>query len=295
MGWPDTAIVPGSNMGLGPRPSSVSPVVHLGFAPRASRYAACIFPHQTQQAHQATYATYPEYGPFMNPTELGNVFATMNLPRDNSLYMDSGATAHIRNSSYTVMPLFNLSTPDHILVGNAHRIPVHGNGQSSLPTPHPPLALRDVFFAPQIINNLICVRKFTSNNNVSIEFDPYDFSVKDLRTGNIIAMCYSSGELYSVTTTQPSPSTCLATALTDTSSTTWYDRLGHPGSLVLSFLRNRDIIHCHKDQPMIFAILVKYIVCRFTNLIVLLILLLILFILIYGPLLFVILMVINII
>lgn len=48
-----------------------------------------------------------------------------------------------------------------------------------------------------------------------------------------------------MTTTQPS--TCLATALTNTSSTTWHDRLGHPESQVLSFLRGRDLISCNKE------------------------------------------------
>lgn len=89
----------------------------------------------------------------MTPTELGNAFATMTLPQDNSWYMVSGATAHMTNSSGTLMPLFKLSTLNHILVGN-------GYGQSSLPTPHPPLALHDALFTPQIIKILISIRKF---------------------------------------------------------------------------------------------------------------------------------------
>lgn len=49
-----------------------------------------------------------------------------------------------------------------------------------------PLVLRDVYLAPQIIRNLIFVRKFTRGNFVSIEVDSFGFTAKDLRTGRII-------------------------------------------------------------------------------------------------------------
>lgn len=101
-----------------------------------------------QQAQQAYPTSYSNFGPLITPTELGNSFATMTLPLDNSWYMDSDAMAHMTNSSGTVMPLFNLSTNNHILVGNGHHIPLHGYGHSTLPSPHPSLTLHDVLFAP---------------------------------------------------------------------------------------------------------------------------------------------------
>lgn len=52
------------------------------------------------------------------------------------------------------MPLFNLTTLNYILVGNGHRIPILGYGQSSLPN-LTSLVLHDVLFAPQIIKNLL--------------------------------------------------------------------------------------------------------------------------------------------
>ena len=119
------------------------------------------------------------YGRLYTPTELGSSYSTMTLPNpDNGWYMDSGATSHMTHNSGTLMPLFNLSTKNSILVGNGHRIPITGYGHTTLPNNK--LILRDVLLAPQIIKNLISVRKFTSDNNVSIEFDPYGFSVKDL-------------------------------------------------------------------------------------------------------------------
>ncbi|XP_066374614.1 DNA-directed RNA polymerase II subunit rpb1-like [Miscanthus floridulus] len=40
------------------------------------------------------------------------------------------------------------------------------------------------------------VRRFTTDNNCSIEFDPFDLSVKDLQTRSVIARCNSTGDLY---------------------------------------------------------------------------------------------------
>ncbi|XP_074265513.1 uncharacterized protein LOC141587950 [Silene latifolia] len=44
------------------------------------------------------------------------------------------------------------------------------------------------------------VRQFTKDNNVSVEFDPFSFSVKDLQNGTTILRSDSTGELYPVST-----------------------------------------------------------------------------------------------
>jgi hypothetical protein len=40
-----------------------------------------------------------------------------------------------------------------------------------------PLHLRDVLVTPRIIKNLVSVRQFTTDNNCSVDFDPFGFSV----------------------------------------------------------------------------------------------------------------------
>jgi len=47
------------------------------------------------------------------------------------------------------------------------------------------------------------VRKFTIDNDVSVEFDPFGFFVKDLQTGMPLMRCDSSGDLYLLTTRPP--------------------------------------------------------------------------------------------
>jgi len=53
-----------------------------------------------------------------------------------------------------------------------------------------------VLVSPQLIKKLISVRQFSIENNCSVEFDPYGFSVKDLKTRSVIVRCNSSGPLY---------------------------------------------------------------------------------------------------
>ncbi|XP_021757143.1 uncharacterized protein LOC110722184 [Chenopodium quinoa] len=185
---------------------------------------------------QQAYSNGPaSYGPPMTLTELGSAYSSMTFSTpENRWYMDSGATSHMTNNVDTLLPLFNLSTNNHILVGNGHHIPITGYDHTILPNNS--LRLNNVLLAPQIIKNLNYVRIYTSDNSMSIEFDPNGLSLKDICTGRVITRCNSVRELYLVTTN--TPSTCLATSLT--AVTPWHDHVGHPGASSLKFLRSNN-------------------------------------------------------
>jgi len=98
--------------------------------------------------------------------------------------------------------------------------------------------------SPNIIKNLISVRHFTTDNNCSIEFDPFGLSVKDLQTRSVIARCNSTGDLYPFF---PAPSsTPTALAATASSTSLWHRRLGHLGHAALSKLISSNAISCNK-------------------------------------------------
>ncbi|KAL3634376.1 hypothetical protein CASFOL_021430 [Castilleja foliolosa] len=46
------------------------------------------------------------------------------------------------------------------------------------------------------LKNLVFVRRFTPDNSVSVEFDPFSFLVKDYKTRIPIIGCNSHGDLY---------------------------------------------------------------------------------------------------
>ncbi|KAH6800730.1 hypothetical protein C2S52_001194 [Perilla frutescens var. hirtella] len=95
------------------------------------------------------------------------------------------------------------STPsDH----NGHLSPLIGHG-SFHRARHPSalLALKHVLHVPDIVKNLVSLRKFTIDNSISVEFDPFGFSVKDFWTGMPRMRCESRGASLSGYVSQVSP------------------------------------------------------------------------------------------
>ncbi|KAJ9561257.1 hypothetical protein OSB04_006417 [Centaurea solstitialis] len=159
--------------------------------------------------------------------DLPTAFSTMNLqPPDPTWYIDSRETSHMTSDTGTLHTISKSTTVNSIHVGDGNRIPLTSST----------LHLSNVLHTPHIIKNLISVRQFTKDNHVFIEFDPYGFFVNDLRTGVTIMRCNSSGELYPVSNLHRSTSSP-PVSLTTISSQIWYQRLGHPGNHIFSFLR----------------------------------------------------------
>ncbi|GKC00803.1 ribonuclease H-like domain-containing protein, partial [Tanacetum coccineum] len=175
-------------------------------------------------------------------TSLPSAFSTMTL-HDPTWNMDTGATSHLNSNAHNLSTLFNSRLYPSIHVGDGNSIPVTNTGHSIIPSLHRPLHLHNVLVTPNIIKNLIYVRQFTRDNNCTIEFDAFGFSVKDFLTRHILLRCDSSGDLYPVT----KPSTVPA-AFVSTSSSTWHQRLGHPGDDVLRSLSSRHLISCNKER-----------------------------------------------
>ncbi|GJS47880.1 ribonuclease H-like domain-containing protein [Tanacetum coccineum] len=110
-----------------------------------------------------------------------------------------------------------------IFVSDGHSIPVTNTGHSILPTLTQPLHLNNVLITPHIVKNLIYVHQFVRENNCTIEFDSFGFSVKDFMTRRVLLRCDSTGDLYPVTAPSPIPHVFLVI------QHTWHQRLGHLG------------------------------------------------------------------
>jgi hypothetical protein len=107
--------------------------------------------------------------------------------------------------------------------------------------------LNDVLVAPDLIQSLLSVRRFTTDNSCSMEFDPFGLSLKDLATWSVIARYNSSGPLYTISLsvsstfiTDAPPYSLAAVA----STSTWHRHFGHPGPDVLSQLSRSSVITC---------------------------------------------------
>ncbi|GKA76737.1 ribonuclease H-like domain-containing protein [Tanacetum coccineum] len=128
-------------------------------------------------------------------------------------------------------------------VGDGHSIPVTNTGHSILPTPTRSLHFNNVLITPHIVKNLISVRQFVRDNNCTIEFDAFGFSVKDFLTRRVLLRCDITEDLYLVTTPSPISHAFLV------SQHMWHQRLGHPGGEVLRRLVSSNFISYNKEKP----------------------------------------------
>ncbi|GJW97811.1 ribonuclease H-like domain-containing protein [Tanacetum coccineum] len=157
--------------------------------------------------------------------------------------MDICASSHLNDSVHSRSDVLNMCIYPSVLVGDGYSIPVTNSGHSILPTPHRPLHLNNVLITPNIVKNLIYVRQFVRDNNCTVEFDAFGFSIKDFMTRRVLLRCDSTGDLYPVTKPSTVPHAFL------TSQYTWHQSLRHPGSEVLQRILSRNSISCTKEKP----------------------------------------------
>jgi hypothetical protein len=127
---------------------------------------------------------------------------------------DSDAMHHTTPSVGNISTLRPLasSNPSSIVVGNGSSLPITSVGDSVL---HELFYLNNILLAPGMVQSLLSVHRFTTNNWCSMEFDPFGLSMKDLTTKNVIVRSNSTGPLYTMRLLEsltPSPSVVAALA-----------------------------------------------------------------------------------
>jgi hypothetical protein len=170
-------------------------------------------------------------------------FLTVNQSSpDINWYPDTASTHHLTNDLTNLNITANEYTGnEQIRVGNGQGLNILHTGSAFLPSTYKHFSLKSLLHVPVIQKNLISVNKFTRDNNVFIEFHPFEFRVKDLHTRRLLLRGPSRDGLYiwpSPSTSSPSPSVCLGECV---SVDSWHRRLGHPA---LKIVRNVLSKHC---------------------------------------------------
>ena len=111
--------------------------------------------------------------------------------------MDSGASSHMASDHGNFDSLIP-SASQSVTVGNGATLPITHIGSYSLTSTSIPLYLRKILIVPQIIKNLVSVRRLTRENPITVEFDSCGFSLKDARSRMVLHRCDSPDELYPV-------------------------------------------------------------------------------------------------
>ena len=173
-GWQMPFRAPGAGV-LGPRPGTPSHQAYFtGQAPPDPVAYNASSPTQDVWNHQALLAA----------------LATANVPPTGphtaEWFLDTGASSHMSSNAG------NFPSPQQVLnslpitVGNGTTMPVTHRASTVIPTSQSPLKLNDVLVSPSLVKKLISIPSLTRDNNVSVEFDPFDFSIKDLPTQTVL-------------------------------------------------------------------------------------------------------------
>ena len=224
--WPMPFRAPGSGL-LGPRPPAQQAMVAQHPAPptpNAAHYGASAWDNS------ALYAALNTAGVATQP------------PSSADWYFDTGASSHMSSGS-GISP--SSLTPFHsfVTVGNGARLPVTHTAAGTIPTSSTPLHLHNVLVTPSLVKNLVSVRQLTRDNNISIEFDPAGFSIKDIPTQTVTLRCDSPGDLYPLRL----PLHQALSASSSASIELWHNRLGHPGTTTLHQVLHTLDFHCNKS------------------------------------------------
>jgi hypothetical protein len=101
----------------------------------------------------------------------------------------------------------SLAQPSSIVVGNGSVLPATSVGDSVLPGP---FYLNDVLLPHDLVQSLLSVRRFTTDNSYYMEFDSFGLSMKDLATRRVLARYDNTGPLYTLPLhfDQPYPASC---------------------------------------------------------------------------------------
>jgi hypothetical protein len=97
----------------------------------------------------------------------------LSIAPNGAWVADSGASAHMTANHGN---LLHSRPADHlasVIVGNGSSLQITHRGTSSLFSPSRTFHLNDVLVTPNIVKDLLSVRRFTTDNSLSMEFDPF--------------------------------------------------------------------------------------------------------------------------
>ena len=111
----------------------------------------------------------------------------------NPWIVDSGATHHITTEPHNLQPYRG---NEDVSMGDGNKIPISHTGSTKLDASNNVFKLTQTLCAPSIKRKLISVSKFCQDNLKSIEFFPFNFVVKDLKTRQPLVHGRTNNGLY---------------------------------------------------------------------------------------------------
>jgi hypothetical protein len=189
----------------------------------------------------------------LDPQSLIDYFSS-TMPTPPTPFTDWVADSYATNQTtphpshiYSPRPP-SFSHHSSIIVGNCSVLPVTSVGDLVLPKP---LYLNDVLLALDLVQSLLSVNRFTTDNSCYMELDQFGLFVRDPATKRVIARYYNTCPIYTLplpTSTTPTSCVVMYALAAAASSVTWHHRLCHPGVDVLAKLLSSSAITCPRDK-----------------------------------------------
>jgi hypothetical protein len=155
--------------------------------------------------------------------------------------MDSGASHHITSDLQNLAHHLPYTGTDDVLIGDGKGLKITHLGSNQLSSSTHSFHLNNILCVPDIKRNLISIYQFCVDNNVSIEFLPWCFLMKDLLTGEIRVKGKTNEGVYEwscVVAPHAFPSVKLAPI-------NWHFRLGHPAFSILNTIFSKHHLNSH--------------------------------------------------
>ena len=151
--------------------------------------------------------------------------------------LDSGASHHVTTDLNNMSLHSPYSGSDDIMIGDGSGLKITHTSSIHLPSKPSSFLLSNVLYVPNMKQNLISVSQFCATNQVSVEFSPLLFIVKDLRTGARLLQGRTRNGVYEWPShAQREPPSKIALSCVKATLPDWHHRLGHPSSKIISHL-----------------------------------------------------------
>ncbi|BAB10876.1 polyprotein [Arabidopsis thaliana] len=204
--------------------------VHGHSARRCSQFQ----PYGGSGGSQSVPSGYPTNGYSPSPMAPWQPRANIaTAPPFNPWVLDSGATHHLTSDLANLSMHQPYTGGEEVTIADGSGLPISHTGSALLPTPSRSLALKDILYVPNVSKNLISVYRLCNANQVSVEFFPAHFQVKDLNTGARLLQGRTRNELYEWPVNQKSITILTASPSPKTDLSSWHQRLGHPALPIL--------------------------------------------------------------
>ena len=137
---------------------------------------------------------------------------------------------------------------DDVRIGNGKTLPISHTGHSIFNSSTHSYFLKNILHVPDSCANLLSVTSFTTANNVSVEFFPTYFLIKDILTRQVLHTGPNDNGLYSMLFDSVSSPTRSPTAFVASSLSQWHNILGHANYGTINHILGRHRLPFHKNK-----------------------------------------------